>query len=104
MDQIYSQGSGSGRNVNSFNYNSCNKIINTVVNNTIADDKPQILQWLSPLEPQKRHQQICDKRHDGVGEWIFGREEFVKWRTENNGSHPVIFCEGDQGVGKTHLR
>ncbi|RPA90435.1 hypothetical protein L873DRAFT_1782674 [Choiromyces venosus 120613-1] len=105
MDQIYSQGSSSSSCIKSFNYNSCNKIVNnTVVNNTVADDKPQILQWLSPLEPQKRHQQICDNRHDGVGEWIFGRDEYLKWRTGEDGSHPVIFCEGDPGVGKTHLR
>ncbi|RPA91573.1 hypothetical protein L873DRAFT_1819238, partial [Choiromyces venosus 120613-1] len=60
-----------------------------------ADDKPQVLQWLSPLKPQERHQQICDKRHEGVGEGIFERDEFVKWRTEEYGAHPVIFCEGD---------
>ncbi|RPA90145.1 ankyrin [Choiromyces venosus 120613-1] len=99
MNQTYSQGSGSGGNVNSYNVNCYNNIIH----NTIADDKPQILQWLSPLEPQKRHQQICDNWHDGVGEWIFDRDEIVKWRTEEDGSHPVIFCEGNPGIGKTHL-
>ncbi|RPA90828.1 hypothetical protein L873DRAFT_1820436, partial [Choiromyces venosus 120613-1] len=102
MDQIYSQGSGSTGNIKSFNYNSCNKIVN-IVNNTVADDKPQVLQWLSPLEPQKRHQHLRNNRYDGMGEWIFKRDEFVKWRTEEDGSHPAIFCEGDPGVGKTYL-
>ncbi|RPA90821.1 hypothetical protein L873DRAFT_1716542, partial [Choiromyces venosus 120613-1] len=103
MDQIYSQGSGSTRNIKSFNYKSCNKIVNNIVNNTVADDKPQVLQWLSPLEPQKRHQHLRNNRYDGMGEWIFERDEFVKWRTEEDESHPVIFCEGDPGVGKTYL-
>ncbi|RPA90439.1 hypothetical protein L873DRAFT_1717738, partial [Choiromyces venosus 120613-1] len=40
---------------------------------------------------------------DGVGEWIFERDEYLKWTTEEDGSHPVIFCEGDPGVGKTHI-
>ncbi|RPA88672.1 hypothetical protein L873DRAFT_1649181, partial [Choiromyces venosus 120613-1] len=60
-----------------------------------------VLQWLSPLVPQKRHQHLCNNRYDGMGEWIFERDEFVKWRTEEDRSHPVIFCEGDPGVGKT---
>ncbi|RPA90482.1 hypothetical protein L873DRAFT_437082 [Choiromyces venosus 120613-1] len=67
------QGLSSMRNIKSFNSNSCNKIVNNIVNNTVAHDKPQLLQWLSPLQPQKRHKHLCNNRHDGLGEWIFER-------------------------------
>ncbi|RPA90470.1 hypothetical protein L873DRAFT_1717773, partial [Choiromyces venosus 120613-1] len=81
--------------------NSCNKIVNIV--NTVADDKPQVLPWLSSLALQKRHQHLCNNRHDGVREWVFQRDEFKKRTTEEYESHPVILCEGDPGVRKTYL-
>ncbi|RPA90464.1 hypothetical protein L873DRAFT_1717726, partial [Choiromyces venosus 120613-1] len=81
--------------------NSCNKIVNMM--NTVADDKPQVLPWLSPLAPQKRHQHLCNNGHDGVGDWILQRDEFMKRRTEEDESHPVILYERDPGVRKTYL-
>ena len=85
----------------SFNVNSFNKIVHT----TITDDKNQILQWLSPLEPQRRHQHLRESRLEGVGEWIFQTSEFRRWNTREDGSSgSMLFCHGDPGVGKTHLR
>jgi len=87
-------------NVNSFN----------VSNNiflTVADDESKILAWLSPLEPQVRHQDICEQRVDGVGDWLLETKEFRNWYNgnENGGSdHAVLFCYGDPGVGKSYLR
>ena len=90
-----------GGNIKSFNVNSFNKIVHT----TIADDKSQVLQWLSSLEPQKRHQHLRESRLEGVGQWIFQTSEFQRWNTGEDGSaHSVLFCHGDPGVGKTHLR
>jgi len=88
-------------NTKSFNVNSFNKIVHT----TIADDEAQVLQWLSPLEPQKRHQHLRESRQESVGQWIFRESKFQRWNTGEDGSgHPVLFCHGDPGVGKTHLR
>jgi len=85
----------------SFNINSFNKIVHT----TIPDDKNQVLQWLSSLEPQRRHQHIREGRLMGAGNWIFQTSEFQKWNTtEDESSRRVLFCHGDPGVGKTHLR
>jgi len=85
----------------SFNVNSFNKVVHT----TIADDRNQVLQWLSPLEPQKRHQHLRGSRLEGVGGWIFQTSNFRRWNTrEDRSSHSVLFCHGDPGVGKTHLR
>ena len=85
----------------SFNVNSFNKIVNT----TLPDDRGQVLQWLSSLEPQRRHQHLRESRLKGVGKWIFQTSEFQRWNTTEDGSsHSVLFCHGDPGVGKTHLR
>jgi len=74
-------------------------------NTTITDDRNQVLQWLSPLEPQRRHQHIRESRLKGTGNWIFQTSEFRRWETTKDGSsHSVLFCHGDPGVGKTHLR
>jgi len=43
-------------NINSFNNNNSFNIVNF---NTVLDDEGrQILQWISPLEPQQRHQDV----------------------------------------------
>ena len=90
-----------GGNIKSFNVNSFNKIVHT----TVADDKSQVLQWLSSLEPQKRHQHLRESRLSSVGQWIFQTSEFQRWNTgEDRSAHSVLFCHGDPGVGKTHLR
>ena len=82
--------------------------LNTVTNNfTIADERSHILTWLSPLEPRLRHQDILDRRVEGVGEWLLQTEEFRSWCAGSGGSESdraVLFCYGDPGVGKTHIR
>jgi len=81
---------------------------NNVWNNCeilMADEKRQILEWLSPMAPRERHQAVRDGRVDGVGNWFLGTSEFEKWRTgEDETVNPVLFCYGDPGVGKTFLR
>jgi len=80
----------------------------TVTNNfTIADERLQILTWLSPLEPTLRHQNIRDSRAENVGEWLLQAEEFRSWyggsgRCESGNA--ALFCYGDPGVGKTYIR
>ena len=43
-------------NTNSFNNNSLNNIVNFITE--IDHEGRQILPWLSPLEPQQRHQDV----------------------------------------------
>ena len=87
-------------NVNSFNNN-----FNVVSTNTEMDERRQIMQWLSPLEPQKRHQDVRANRHDGIGNWVLETNEFRKWSGAEDGCvEPVLFCDGNPGVGKTYLR
>ena len=94
MSQLFSN--------NTASFNTTNNI-----NLTVTDDQPNILAWLSPLDPKLRHQDIRDRRVEGVGEWLLQTEEFKSWcagsgRSEANGA--VLFFHGDPGVGKTYIR
>ena len=97
----------------SFNHNT--NSLNTTVNvsNTItniltfADDRQNILCWLSPLDPKLKHQDVQARRVENVGEWLLQTEEFRNWGAGSGGAEPdntVLFCYGDPGVGKTYIR
>ena len=63
------------------------------------------MQWLSPLESQQRHQGVRTERLDGVGNWVLETTQFRKWSDAGDGcAEPVLFCKGNPGVGKTHVR
>jgi len=65
----------------------------------------RIQEWLSPLEPHARHQDVRSRRLDGVGNWVLRRNDFESWRMGQDGSgSPTLLCYGDQGVGKTYIR
>ena len=82
---------------------------NTHVSNNynVADDRSQLLTWLSPLEPSLRHCDIRDRRVTDIGEWFIQTEEFRRWCEfggEGEIDKAVLFCYGDPGVGKTFMR
>ena len=73
----------------------------------MADEKSEILAWLSPLEPQRRHQDIRTRRIDEVGNWLLHTEEYLNWFGGIHGEKcdsPALFCYGGPGVGKTYIR
>jgi len=87
--------------------NNRNCFNTTYINPTVAYDRPNILDWLSPLDPKLRHQDIRDRRVENVGEWVLQTEEFRGWCAggERSGSeNAVLFCYGGPGVGKTYIR
>ena len=92
-------------NINSFNTNN---FFNNVRNNyTVADERSEILAWLSPLEPQRRHCDIRTSRIDGVGNWLLETKKYRNWVRGIRGSKPdgsALFCYGGPGVGKTYIR
>ena len=70
-----------------------------------SDEDEQIMRWLSPLEPNARHQGVRTDRFDGIGVWLLETSEFRKWRGGEDGAgNAVLFCSGNPGVGKTYLR
>ena len=94
------------------NTNSLNTTVNvsnTAITNilTLADDRRDLLCWLSPLDPKLRHQDIQAHRVENVGEWLLQTEEFRSWGAgsgEDQFDNGVLFCYGDPGVGKTYIR
>ena len=106
LTNIQSFGSGnigSGNVTNSYNTITLNK--GAIAVNKTDDEDNQIKQWLSPLEPQHRHKSVQADRVDGVGGWLLERNEFLEWSGgEGMLEQAVLFCYGDPGVGKTHIR
>jgi len=89
-----------------FKHNS-NSFNTTYINTTVADERPSILAWLSPLDAKLRHQDIRDRRVGNIGEWVLQTEEFRGWYAGSGGGEPdnsFLFCYGDPGVGKTYIR
>jgi len=98
-------------NNNSFNTNSFNTFnypISFNVNNYGgADEREKILTWLSPPEPRERHDRISTGRVKDVGDWLLRTEEYRNWFDGIRDGEPdnsALFCYGDPGVGKTHIR
>jgi len=92
---------GTGHN-NSFNVTGS---YNTNYNTTYVDESRQILEWLSPLEPRLRHQDVRTHRLDGLGDWFLQTEAFIHWRYGEDGSSmTTLFGSGAPGAGKTYLR
>ena len=78
---------------------------NNTINVGIEEESLRIQEWLSPLEPYRRHQDVRKRRLDGVGEWVLRRGEFKSWRKGQDESvDRTLLCYGDQGVGKTYIR
>jgi len=85
--------------------NVTNSYNNAITVNKTDDEDNQIKQWLSPLEPQYRHQSVQANRVDGVGDWLLETNEFRGWSgNEAPPKQSVLFCYGNPGVGKTHIR
>ena len=85
--------------------NSFNNTINNTINVGIEEESSRIQEWLSPLEPHKRHQDVRDSRLDGVGEWVLRRGEFESWcKSQDESVDRTLLCYGGQGVGKTYIR
>ena len=91
--------SGSNSNVGNVS-NSYNTI-----NVGIEEESSRIQEWVSPLEPHKKHRDVRNCRLNGVGEWVLRRSEFESWYKNQDGSgNPTLLCYGGQGVGKTYIR
>ena len=43
------------------------------------------MHWLSPLEPNSRHQSVHTDRLGGVGDWFLETSEFREWRGSGSG-------------------
>ena len=92
---------------NNTTWSNNSNCFNVQNNYAVADDRSQLLTWLSPLEPRLRHRDVQERRVDDVGEWLIQTEEFRSWYDcsgEDEVDKAVLLCYGDPGVGKTFIR
>ena len=90
----------SNSNVGNFSYS-----YNNTINVGMEERSSRIQEWLSPLEPHKRHRDVRNSRLKGVGEWVLRRSEFESWcKRQDESVNPTLLCYGGQGVGKTYIR
>ena len=88
--------------INSFNPINSH---NTTTNITCVNERAKLLNWLSPLQPRVRHNDVRGRRQDGIGEWFLQTNEFLEWRdSQSEFGKVTLFCSGNPGVGKTFLR
>ncbi|KAF8466890.1 hypothetical protein BDZ91DRAFT_848653 [Kalaharituber pfeilii] len=69
--------------------------------NIDAEYMEKLLAWLSPLEPQKRHQDVKATRIENTGNWVL--HHFRPWLNRESSSDQVLGCYGEPGTGKTVL-
>ena len=87
------------------NFANVSNSYNNTINVGINEESLRIQAWLSPVEPHRRHQDVSNRRLDGVGGWVLQRNEFKSWHKSQDGSvNPTLRCYGGQGVGKTYIR
>jgi len=88
--------------INSFNQTNSNNITTNI---TYVNKRTKLLNWLSPLQPRVRHNDVRARRQDGIGEWFLRADEFLGWRDgKGEFGKATLFCSGNPGVGKTFLR
>ena len=95
--------SWAGEVSNSFNNNINSFNIYYLIS---ADDKAEILTWISPLEPWIRHDSIRAHRIEHVGDWLLRTPEYRSWFNGFRGGeseNSTLFCYGNPGVGKTYF-
>ena len=89
------------------NNNSFNTINYYSYQISVADERSELLAWLSPLEPRIRHQDVRSNRIDDVGDWLLTTDEFRDWCDcdgEGRSDKATLFCYGAPGAGKTYIR
>ena len=60
----------------------------------------KILDWLSPLQPHKKHIDVRSRRLKGTGDWFLRLPLFQDW-VDSLGKSNVLCCKGIPGAGKT---
>ena len=105
MARVRSAMGNSNVESNNISHSFNNQFVLRAADEKPLDEKQELLQWLSPLEPQTRHEDVRTDRFDDVGSWLLQKKEFQEWRSSEGGTdRAVLFCSGEPGVGKTYLR
>ena len=71
------------------------------------DQKPRwaedqdFLGQITTLDFTSMQKEAYSERYGGIGQWVLETPEFQTWFRSRDGQHPVLWCPGNPGVGKT---
>lgn len=63
-------------------------------------DRSKILSWISVFDPKERHEFLQELHHEGSGQWLIEREDFMDWCTgcqedaQGEPVPPILWCYG----------
>ncbi|KAF8538610.1 hypothetical protein BDD12DRAFT_740643 [Trichophaea hybrida] len=63
-----------------------------------------MVNWLSPLKPQNRHQTFQSRRLQNTGKLLFNHKTYQTWHGSDDAGHKyqkILACYGMPGAGKT---
>ena len=64
------------------------------------EDRSKLLSWISTFDFKERHEFLQERHHEGSGQWLIEREDFMDWCTgcredaEGNSVPPILWCYG----------
>jgi hypothetical protein len=62
-----------------------------------------LLDWISTANHGQRHRAIVSSRTESTCQWILRLSEYNRWRDETLLASNILYCQGIQGSGKTHV-
>ncbi|UPX21049.1 uncharacterized protein EKO05_0011255 [Ascochyta rabiei] len=65
-----------------------------------AQERKEILAWLSKADHDSSYQDAIQRRHDTTGKWFLESPEYILWKDTKG---KTLFCPGMPGAGKTIL-
>jgi hypothetical protein len=66
------------------------------------EERSRILSWLSEYDYEQKHKYVRSPRVPDTGGWLFSTQEYETWY-KSTGNESILWCHGDQGVGKSVL-
>ncbi|KAI9641514.1 hypothetical protein NHQ30_010325 [Ciborinia camelliae] len=78
-------------------------MINTEILMKVATQgvSDKIYEWLSPLDPSQRHNDLRRRRHEKTGDWFVEEDDFKDWKISQPAS--LLWIHGIPGCGKSVL-
>ncbi|KAL8969919.1 MAG: hypothetical protein Q9183_001762 [Haloplaca sp. 2 TL-2023] len=65
--------------------------------------RKNVLDWLSKISQQEKHDSIRALHTHGTGQWLLQNPVFQLWRDQPLGQGSLLWCHGPPGSGKTLL-
>ncbi|KAF8467374.1 hypothetical protein BDZ91DRAFT_680549, partial [Kalaharituber pfeilii] len=64
--------------------------------------RSDILTWLSPLQFERKQNDLWNRHEEETGLWLLVQEQYQKWRDESTATR-TLYCLGNPGAGKSIL-